>query len=33
VITTGKSSAPGGGVMLGTYDEKDVSNVNFRLSL
>jgi len=32
VITTGKS-APGGGVLLGTYDEKDVSQSNFRSNL
>lgn len=32
VITAGKS-APGGGVLLGTYDEKDVSLSNFRSNL
>jgi hypothetical protein len=32
VIASGKS-APGGGVLLGTYDEKDVSLINLRSNL
>ena len=32
-VIAGGKSAPGGGVLLGTYDEKDVSYPNFRSNL